>query len=60
MNKTVIQQCLDLIDELRKDTVSWEEAQLGRLLSLYAKIEAERRSCGHAEDETDEPVAGLA
>lgn len=61
MNKTIIQECLDLIDELRKDTASWEEAQLGHLLSLYARIDAERRACGHSQDETDDvPVAGNA
>jgi len=56
MDTTVVQECLRLIDELRRDTLSWEEAQLGRLLSLYAKLEAERRACGHSQDETDEPL----
>lgn len=60
MNKTIIQECLDLIDELRKDTVSWEEAQLGRLLSLYAKLEAEKHACGRSKDNTDESIAGNA
>ena len=57
MDTTVVQECLRLIDELRRDTFSYrEEAQLGRLLSLYAKLEAERRACGHSQDETDEPL----
>lgn len=62
MDKATVQECLNLIEAIRKDIPSWEEANLGRLLSLYARINAESKPiCGHSKNEADnEPIAGLA